>query len=72
MDPLIDGIVNFQQAALMSKVQFSVARKMLDSQQTQGAAMVKLIEAAGNGVNQAGDQLVAAATGLGGELDTYG
>jgi hypothetical protein len=69
MDDLTSGIVNFQQAALMSKVQFAVARKMLDSQQVQGAAVIKLIEAAGRGANQAGDQLVAAATGLGGQID---
>ena len=71
MDDLTNGIVNFQQAALMSKVQFAVARKMLDSQQMQGAAVIKLIEAAGRGANQAGDQLVTAATGLGGQIDSY-
>jgi hypothetical protein len=71
MDDLTTGIVNFQQAALMSKIQFSVARKMLYSQQMEGAAIVKLIVAAGKTTSQAGDQLVAAATGLGGELDTY-
>ena len=71
MDDLTSGIVNFQQAALTSKVQFAVARKMLDSQQLQGAAIVKLIEAAGRGTDQAGDQLVAAATGLGGQIDSY-
>ena len=72
MDDLIAGFINFQHAALMSKIQFSVARKMLDNQQMQGAAIVKLIDAAGKGFNQAGDQLVAAATGLGGQLDAYG
>jgi len=71
MDQLTAGIINFQQAALTSKVQFSVARKILDSQQMQGAAAVKLIEAAGRGATQAGDQLVAASIGIGGELDTY-
>jgi hypothetical protein len=71
MGDLISGIINFQQAALASNVQYAVARKMLDAQQMQGEAAVKLIDAAGKGVNQAGDQLVAAATGLGGEIDTY-
>jgi hypothetical protein len=71
MDDLTTGIVNFQQASLASQVHYAVARKMLDSQQTQGAAMVKLIGAAGKGVAQAGVQLVAAATGLGAEVDTY-
>jgi len=72
MDPLMTGIVNFQQAALMSEVQVSVARKILDNQQMQGNAAVQLIEAASRTTAQSGDQMVAAATGLGGSLDTYG
>ena len=71
MDSLTAGIIGFQQAALDSKIQFAVARKMLDNQQFQGAAAIKLIEAAGKTANSAGDQLVAAATGLGSVLDTY-
>lgn len=71
MDTLTAGIVGFQQATLDSKVQYAVARKMLDNQQFQGAAAIKLIEAAGKTANSAGDSLVAAATGLGGEVDTY-
>ena len=71
MDELTSGIINFQQAALTSKVQYAVARKMLDSQQMQGAAIVKLIDAANCGVNKAADQAVAAATGPGAEVDTY-
>jgi hypothetical protein len=71
MDDLTAGIVGFQQATLDSKIQYAVARKMLDNQQMQGAAAIKLIDAASHGANQAGDQLVAAATGLGGEIDTY-
>lgn len=69
MDPIVSGMINFQQAAQMSSVQYAVARKMLDSQEMQGAAMIKLINAAANGPAKAGDSLVAAATGLGGELD---
>jgi hypothetical protein len=42
---------------------------MLDQQRSDGNAAIKLIEAATAGANQAGDQLVAAATGLGGTLD---
>jgi len=72
MDPLIDAAVGFTRANMMAKVQFAVAAKVLDMQKFQGAAAVKLLSAASNGVNQAGDALVAAATGLGGELDTYG
>jgi hypothetical protein len=69
---LTNGIVAFKQAELTSQVQYAVARKILDNQESQGAAAVKLIEAAGKTSAGAGDQLAAAATGLGAELDTYG
>ena len=75
---LVTAAVNMQQANLMGQVQILVARKILDSEQQQGAAAAverrgevaadELIEAASNGVNQAGDALIAA-TGLGGQLD---
>ena len=68
---LISGISNFQQAKIFSQVQMKVARKMLDVQAFQGNAAVQLIEAAGREMQQGGDVLVAAATGLGGNLDTY-
>lgn len=68
---LVNSIVNLKSADTMSRVQYAVARKLLDSQEMQGAAAVKLIEAAGKISSNAGDSLVAAATGLGGELDTY-
>lgn len=66
------GLSNLQAAKTMSQVQFAVARKVLDMQQFQGSAAIQLIEAAGKGAAQAGDALVAAATGLGSNLDTYG
>ena len=69
---LTAAITNFQQARTASEVQTRVARKMLDVQEFQGAAVVKLIEAAASTAGRAGDALVAAATGLGGEVDTYG
>ena len=72
MDDMISGIIAMKQADLSSKIDIAVARKVLDNQQMQGAAAVKLIQAATQGVNKAGDQLVAAATGLGGSIDTYG
>lgn len=68
---LTAGIVNMKQAQVMGQVQMRVAKKMLDTQQMQGAAMVNLIDAAGKVATAAGDSLVAAATGLGGALDTY-
>ena len=68
---LTSAITALDQAQVMGAVQISVARKMLDMEQMQGAAAVKLIQAAGQNVKQAGDALVAAATGLGGQIDTY-
>ena len=69
---LTTAITNFQRAGVMSQVQIRVARKMLDMQQLQGAAMVKLIEAAGEVASTAGDEMVAAATGVGREIDVVG
>ena len=69
---LTAAISGLQQAKVVGDVQIAVARKLLDQQRLDGSAAIKLIEAASGGVNQAGDQLAAAATGLGGALDTYG
>ncbi|HEY7088318.1 MAG TPA: YjfB family protein [Tepidisphaeraceae bacterium] len=69
---LVNAAVNFKQAETITQVQYAVARKLLDSQAQAGAAVVQLIDAAGKIGTSAGDQLVAAATGLGGNLDTYG
>jgi hypothetical protein len=69
---LTAAISGLQQAKTMATVQMRVAKKMLDMQEFQGAAAVQLIDAAGKIGSQAGDALAAAATGLGGVLDTYG
>ena len=69
---LTSAITGLQQAKTLSAVQMRVAKKMLDMQEFQGAAAVQLIEAAGRMAAGAGDELVAAATGLGGSIDTYG
>jgi hypothetical protein len=69
---LTTAAVNFQQDKTLASVQVAVARKLLDMQKLQGSAAVKLIEAAANTGAKGGDELVAAATGLGGALDTYG
>lgn len=69
---LTSSIVALKRNETIGKVQTAVARKILDMQQFQGSAAVKLIEAATRGVQEAGDSLVAAATGLGGAIDTYG
>lgn len=68
---LVDAVSGMQQAKVMAQVQYAVAGKVLDAQRMDGNAAVKLIEAASAATNKAGDQLVAAATGLGGSLDTY-
>jgi hypothetical protein len=72
MDSLVSGIIDCNQAALMSRVQFSVAGKMLQNQRMQGAAIVKLIQSAETNATSAGDSLTVAATGLGAQMDVYG
>ena len=69
---LTSAITSLQQSKTMGEVQMRVAKKILDMQEYQGNAAIQLIEAASAGVGQAGDSLVAAATGLGGTIDTYG
>lgn len=69
---LVAAITNMQTNRLNAAVQVSVARKILDTEQTQGNAALQLLSAASNGVGQAGDELTAQAIGLGGSLDVYG
>ena len=69
---LVSAITGLDQAQAISSVQIAVAKKMLDIDRSQGNAAVRLIQAADKGVSQAGDAMVAAATGLGGNVDTYG
>ncbi|HSI37112.1 MAG: hypothetical protein ACAI43_17330 [Phycisphaerae bacterium] len=71
MDPLVNAAVNFTQARTMARVQMAVAAKVMDMERMQGDAAVQLIQAASSGVANSGDALVAAATGLGGQLDVY-
>jgi hypothetical protein len=66
---LTAALTNIQHAKTVSGVQIRVARKLMDAQQLQGAAMVRLIEAVGDMAARAGDSLTAAATGLGGKID---
>ena len=68
---LTSAIIGLQEAKTMGSVQIAVARKILDAQRSDGAGALELLNAATNGMNQAGDSLVAAATGLGGQLDTW-
>jgi hypothetical protein len=65
---LVSAVIGYRQAELTNRVQIAVARKLLDMERLQGSSALKLIEAAGQVVTK-GDELVAAATGLGGQLD---
>jgi len=56
-------------AELTSRIQFAVARKLLEQQEMQGVAAVKLIQSAGETATRASDNLAAAATGLGSMMD---
>jgi hypothetical protein len=69
---LTAAISGFQQSKVMAQVQMRVAKKVLDMQEMQGGAAIKLIQAASQTAGKSGDALVAAATGLGGGIDTYG
>ena len=68
---LTSAISGLQQAQTLSAVQISIARKILDMQQFQGDAAVKLIQAASQTTSNAGNPLVAAAPGLGGQVDAH-
>ncbi len=67
---LTSAISNLQQSQVLGRIQIAVARKVLDAQQADGNAALKLLDAASNNASTAGDALVAA-TGLGGALDAY-
>lgn len=66
---MVEALTNLSTAQTMSQIQMRVARKILDIQQSDGQAVVKLIQAASDNVSKAGDALVAQATGLGTMLD---
>lgn len=68
---LVNAISGMQQARAISQVQIAVAAKVMDMQRMQGSAAIALLNAASSGVNKAGDEMVAAATGLGGNVDVY-
>ena len=68
---MISAVMGMDQASTLGSMQMAVAKRILDVQGMQGDAAVKLIEAASKSMNAAGDAMVAAATGLGGQIDTY-
>ena len=69
---LVGAISNLQTSKSIGQVQIRVAKKILDDQKLEGAAAIKLIQAATEGVSKAGDALAAQATGIGGLLDVQG
>jgi hypothetical protein len=68
---LVSAIVGFDQAKTLSSAQVTVAAKVLDISKSQGNAAVQLIQAASQEIDQASSNLVAATTGVGGQLNTY-
>ena len=69
---LVNSISGLQQAQTLSQVQVAVATKVMDVTKMEGAGALELLRSAFGGSSQAGDALAAAATGLGGRIDTYG
>ncbi|HET6248872.1 MAG TPA: hypothetical protein VFE47_14340 [Tepidisphaeraceae bacterium] len=70
MDLTIAGVTAYQQAQTASQVQTDVAAKVLNLAREQGASALQLLQNATSGA-QPGDALTAAATGLGGQVDTF-
>lgn len=60
-----------QRAKTIGEIQVRVARKIMDADRMNGAAAIRLIEAASGTANHAGNAMVVAATGLGGTMDAY-
>lgn len=69
---LVSAATNLQSSSTMAQIQMAVAKKILNNQRMNGAAAIKLLEAATASTTQAGDQMTAAALGLGSQIDVYG
>jgi hypothetical protein len=68
---LVSAMVGMQAGSTLSQVQMAVARKIMDNQEMQGAAALKLLEAAATQVDASAQTAVAAASGLGRQVDVY-
>ncbi len=68
---LTAAAVSFQQAKLSNQVDVQVASKVLNEQRAEGASAIQLLNSASAGLIKGGDALVAAATGVGGNVDAY-
>jgi hypothetical protein len=71
MDLSVAGVSAYVQSQTIGQVQTAVDAKVLNIARDQGASAIQLLQGALGG-SQAGDPLTAAATGLGGVLDTCG
>ena len=67
MDDLMSGILAVRQAETQTRIDYAVAKKMLDSQRGSGEAAVKMIEAAA----ESQGRLAQAIGGLGGCVDCH-
>jgi hypothetical protein len=60
-----------QSARIRGEVNMAIAKKVMDTQKQSGANILQLLSSATQGAPGSGDAMVAAATGLGGAVDTY-
>jgi hypothetical protein len=65
------ALTNLQQAKTIASVQIAVAGKILKTEQDSAATASELLTAADSSVAQAGDEMTAAAIGLGSLLDVH-
>ena len=68
---IVNAAVAMKRSQTLSQVQVAVAKKVMDNDRMNGTAALKLLDAATQNTSLAGDRLVAAATGLGGNVDVY-
>lgn len=66
---LVAAACQMQQAQLTSQVQVLVAKKILNSAKDEGTGALQLLNAASSGIDKAANNMVAAATGLGNQVD---
>jgi len=66
---LVNAAVGIKHASIMSQVQARVAKKIMDCEEMNGAAALKLLEAAQVGMSEAGENLGSAVSHLGNQLD---
>ena len=63
VDPLVSSVVQLKAAQTASSVQYAVAAKLLQTERQGGAAVLKLIDAADQEMNQAAESVADSAVG---------